>query len=181
MKRILLLMVLVLLGTSAFAQYIPDGPLQRRGSHLRAGKQTLTSGQQSLVLSDIDGVDYNKAWDKAAVLREKGNRQILKGSLCIVGGAVGLVGGYYLGMTSLLMGVIGAIDETNYGFSNGAMFLGPVSLGLFFLGLNGAVTGLFMVPIGIYRSVSGSTKMNHIVKYYNMGLTDNGIGLSFNF
>lgn len=181
MKRILLLFVLVFLGTSAFAQYIPDGLLQRRGSHLRVGKQTLTSVQQSLVLSDIDGVDYNKAWDKAAALREKGNRQILKGSLCIVGGAVGLVGGYYLGMTSLVMGVLGAIDQTNYGLSNGALFLGSVSVGMFFLGLYGAATGLFLVPIGIYRSVAGSTKMNHIVKYYNLGLTKNGVGLSFNF
>ena len=181
MKRILLLFVLVFLGTSAFAQYIPDGPLNRKGSHLRAGKQTLTARQQSLVLSDIDGVDYNKAWNRAAELREIGNRQIVRGSICIVGGAVGLVGGYYLGMTSLLMGVLGAIDEANYGLSNGAMFLGPVSVGMFSLGLYGAVTGLFMVPIGIYRSVSGSTKMNHIVKYYNMGLTKNGVGLSFNF
>ena len=181
MKRMLLLLVLVLLGTSAFGQYIPDGPLNRRGSHLRAGKQALTSGQQSLVLSDIDGVDYNNAWDRAAELRRKGNRQIVRGSLYIVGGAVGLVGGYYLGVASLVAYGIASIDQSDFVMSNAARSVGLVAVGMFTFGLYGAVTGLFMVPIGIYRSVSGSAKMNHIVKYYNMGLTKNGVGLSFNF
>lgn len=176
MKRwIIALIFLALAAGSAFAQYIPDGTVKRKGCGMKVDKQKLNWDQQSYILSDIDGKDCTKAWIKARKTRGWGIGLTTGGATVTVVGAgatmvmvlataLGVAFGAGFGaMAGSVGGEEAAQESANEAAQQVADDMEPKINACL------AVTGVGIVTtaVGIPMWISGTSKMNKIVKAYN--------------
>ena len=195
MRKFIFSLILLLLGVSAYGQYIDSTAvnhvLKRRGSALRLDGQRLSRADQMILLSDIDGVDYTEAWKKARGWRAAGIGMISGGSALAVFG----VGYTFVYLIAGMMGVaIGATASAMVG-GDGNEAAEEISNDIEPY-IN---AGLIMTGVGIGTAVAGipvtavnSHKMSKIVKQYNatqsapaaevtFGPTASGVGFAINF
>ena len=166
---------LALAAGSAFAQYIPDGTVKRKGCGMKVDKQKLNWDQQSYILSDIDGKDCTKAWIKARKTRGWGIGLTTGGATVTVVGAgatmvmvlataLGVAFGAGFGaMAGSVGGEEAAQESANEAAQQVADDMEPKINACL------AVTGVGIVTtaVGIPMWISGTSKMNKIVKAYN--------------
>ena len=176
MKRwIIALVFLALAAGSASAQYIPDGTVKRKGCGMKVDKQKLSWDQQAYILSDIDGKDCTQAWIKARKTRGWGIGLTAGGATVTVVGAgatvvmglvtaLGVAFGAGVGaMAGSVGGEEAAQESANEAANQVAEDMQPI------LDACVAVTGAGFVTtlVGIPMWISGTSKMNKIVKAYN--------------
>ena len=187
MKKIILALVLLTACAAAYGQYIPDGTAKRHGSKIRIDGQKLTPEQQIMLLSDIDGTDYNRQWNRAKATRGWGIGLTAAGGTVAVVGAGGtmvMVIATALGVVigagaGVVVGSVGgeetASETASEAANNVAEEMAPK--------INAwmAVTGVGLVStaVGIPLWVSGSKKMSKIVKTYNHAPRHSDSGLYF--
>ena len=166
---------LALAAGSASAQYIPDGTVKRKGCGMKVDKQKLTWDQQAYILSDIDGKDCTQQWIKARKVRGWGIGLTAGGATVTVVGAgatvvmlfataLGVAFGAGVGaMAGSVGGEEAAQESANEAANQVAEDMQPI------LDACVAVTGAGFVTtlVGIPMWISGTSKMNKIVKAYN--------------
>ena len=166
---------LALAAGSASAQYIPDGTVKRKGCGMKVDKQKLSWDQQAYILSDIDGKDCTQAWIKARKTRGWGIGLTAGGATMTVVGATGtLVSVVVLGFAGGLAAAFGAMagsiggeeqaqESANEAASQVTDEMTPI------VNTCLAVTAASFVTtmVGIPMWISGTSKMNKIVKAYN--------------
>ena len=200
MKKIILALVLLTACAAAYGQYIPEGTAKRHGSKISINGQKLTKEQQLVLLSDIDGQDYNRQWDKGRITRGWGMGHTIGGGTVAVVGAGGTMVMIIATALGVVIGagagaVVGSVggEETasetaSEAANNVAEEMGPK------IAAWSAVTGVGLVStaVGIPLWVTGSKKMGKIVKTYNgtsrhtdsglyFGPTASGAGLAYRF
>lgn len=211
MKRLVMILVLLMAWTGAWAQYVPDGVLKRHGNSLKIDGVRLTDVEQELVLSDIDGKDYVESWNTYSQRRKDAIKTTVVGSVELVGAAALLYGGVWLfkitGASIFAVLFVSAfvgggnqdgqqdsgLETDRMGFIIGSLM--ALDLAVVGGGIHYASTGISLLTVGIASLVKSGTKMNDIVKRYNysrlpndritgqlsLGPTNNGFGLSFTF
>jgi hypothetical protein len=190
MKRSLLTLILMLLSLGAWAQYAGTGTVTRTGARLKVDGVKLSPEDQAVLLADINGTDYNPAWDKAKAGRSAGMALTLGGGVTALGGCTVLM----LGLTTSIFGAaigatvgsIGGQESAQQAAQQGADAGQPyITAGLVAAGLGVAAMGA-----GIPVLVVNSRKLNGIVKDCNsgrpaaqltMGPTASGFGLALQF
>lgn len=201
MKKILLALILLTACAAAYGQYlpIPDGTLKRSGTKMKIDGIRLSPEQQALLLQDIDGKDYTRAWKSAKAARNWGIGLTSAGATVAVVGAGGTMVmaiaaalGVAIGASAgAIVGSVGgeeaASDSANEAANNVAEEMGPK------IAAWAAVTGAGLVStaVGIPLWVAGSNKMSKIVKTYNgshhadsglyFGPTASGAGFAYVF
>ena len=176
MKRwIIALVFLALAAGSASAQYIPDGTVKRKGCGMKVDRQKLTWDQQAYILSDIDGKDCTQAWIRARKTRGWGIGLTTGGATVTVVGAgatVVMLFATALGVAfgagvGAMAGSIGGEEQAQESANEAANQVADEMTPKINACL--AVTGVGLVTtiVGIPMWVSGTTKMNKIVKAYN--------------
>lgn len=202
MKKFVLALVLLTACAAAYAQYlpIPEGQAKRIGSKIRIDGQKLTPEQQTLLLQDIDGVDYTRKWNNARLTRNWGIGLTAAGGTVAVVGAGGtlvmvLATAFGVAIGAGAGAVVGSVggeetasDTASEAANNVAEEMGPKIAA--WMGVTGV--GLVSTAVGIPLWVVGSSKMGKIVKTYNgsarhsdsglyFGPTASGAGLAFVF
>lgn len=202
MKKFVLALVLLTACAAAYAQYlpIPEGQAKRIGSKIRIDGQKLTPEQQTLLLQDIDGVDYTRKWNNARLTRNWGIGLTAAGGTVAVVGAGGtlvmvLAAAFGVAIGAGAGAVVGSVggeetasDTASEAANNIAEEMGPKIAA--WMGVTGV--GLVSTAVGIPLWVVGSSKMGKIVKTYNgsarhsdsglyFGPTASGAGLAFVF
>ena len=199
MKKWIVTFALMLLAWGASAQIADTSyvsVLKRTGARMKLDGVRLSRVEQQQLLSDIGGVDYNDAWNKARGWRTAGISMMAGGS------AVALFGAGYA-MVYALAGVLGIIivapvaaiggeDSAQEAADDISNQMAPhITGGLItcFIGTGTAIAG---IPI----TVVNCRKMSKIVDEYNdiynpapaapeatltFGPTRSGIGLALNF
>ena len=191
------MLLLLAFSVAASAQYADGGTLKRAGGKIKLDGRKLTAEEQTLLLSDIGGIDYNEAWNQAARRRRVGNTLTIAGSAGIVLGAATTVVG---ALTSALGAVAGAVggamvgsiageeaaqDAANEGAEAGAKAGDPiVAAGVITTGV-----GVAALATGIPLLAGGCKRMNRIVAGANqarggelsLGPTPGGFGLTYRF
>ena len=157
----------------------------RKGTKIKLDGIVLTPEQQTLLLSNIDSVDYNQDWAAFKKQRHLGNGLAIGGSCFIAIGAAAEV-------VALGYVVVGALVAA---FSLGQADMDEVMkpAGYFAAGgLAAAGVGAGAMAVGIPIRVKADKKMKATCDGYNnaterveksviFGTTASGIGLSFNF
>ena len=200
MKRwIITLVFLALAAGSAYAQYIPEGTVKRKGSGMKVEKQKLDWNQQAYILSDIDGQDLTAEWIKARKLRGWGIGLTTGGATVTVVGAcatvvVGLVtalGVAFGAGAGALVGSVGGEEQAQESANEAAQQVADDMAPILNTCLIATGAGVVTTAVGIPLWVIGSKKMNRIVKAYNAGPTiayspathsvTPGVGVTINF
>ncbi len=198
MRRLFFITLFLLAAAAAAsAQFADGGTLKRAGGKIKLDGRKLTAEEQALLLSDIGGIDYNDAWNRAASRRRVGNTLTIAGSSAIVlGTATTVVGaltsaiGAVAGATGgALVGSIGgeeaAKDLANEGAEAGAKAGDPIIAA----GVITAGVGIAALATGIPLLVGGCKRLNHIVAGANqargselsLGPAPGGFGLTYRF
>lgn len=176
MKRwIIALVFLALAAGSASAQYIPDGTVKRKGSGMKVDRQKLNWDQQAYILSDINGQDLTADWIKARKTRGWGIGLTTGGATVAVVGAgatmvmvlataLGVAFGAGVGA---MAGSVGGEEQAQESANEAAQQVADEMTPKINACL--AVTGVGLVTtiVGIPTWISGTKKMNRIVKAYN--------------
>ena len=135
------------------------------------------SEAQTSLLSDVSGVDYNQALEKARKGRNTGIGLVVGGGVAVVGGGAAVV----IGLTTSVVGAavgatVGSIGGQE-GASNGAQQGSKAGDPLMTAGLIAAGAGLVATGVGIPLIV----KNNRTLKQLRLGPTGNGVGLALVF
>ena len=188
-----MLLVLLLVSFVARAQYADTdaGVLKRSGTHLKMDGVKLSREAQAALLADIDGIDYNKAWNKAKSGRNAGVWLIIGGHVVAIGGVslatLGVTASLYGALIGAMVGAIVGGEETAQQAADAGATAGD---GYIKAGLITGGVGLAAVAAGIPMVIVNSKKLNGIVDDYNaggpgaqvsLGPTTNGFGLSVRF
>lgn len=190
MRRLLLAIALLLLSGAAWAQYAGGGTVKRSGTHLVVNGQKLSEEAQAALLADINGTDYNKAWQKAKSGRGAGIGLTVGGGVALVGGGATVL----LGLTTSMLGAvfggtvgsIGGKESGQEAAQKGAEAGKPFFIG----GLIAAGAGIAGLGTGIPMIVANNKRLNNIVNTCNsgkttaqltLGPTGNGVGLALRF
>lgn len=195
MKKLLLILAFVLAGANAYAQFadstVVNHVLKRRGSHVKLDGQRLSREQQQLLLSDIDGIDYNHDWKKARGWRAAGIGMVTGGSALAVFGAgftlvYLIVGGMAVAIGATASAAVGG-DGSEAAESVSEDIEPYINAGLIMTGVGVATTAAGIPVIAV-----NCHKMSKIVKKYNatqsapaaeitFGPTASGVGFAINF
>ncbi|MBR6305502.1 MAG: hypothetical protein IKR38_01815 [Bacteroidales bacterium] len=187
MKKIILAIVLLTACAAAYGQYIPDGTAKRYGSKIRIDGQKLTPQQQVMLLSDIDGKDYNRSWKNANLTRKWGIGLTAAGGTVAVVGAGGtlvmiIATAFGVGLGAVAGAMAGSVggeeqasETASEAADNVAEEMGPK------IAAWATVTGVGLVStaVGIPLWITGSSKMGKIVKTYNGAARHADSGLYF--
>lgn len=178
MKRwIIALVFLALAAGSASAQYIPDGTVKRKGSGMKVDGQKLNWDQQAYILSDINGQDRTADWIKARKVRGWGIGLTTGGATVTVVGAgatMVMVLATALGVAfgagaGAIAGSIGGEEQAQESANEAAQQISDEMTPKINACLAVTGVGLVTTAVGIPLWVSGTKKMNKIVKAYNAG------------
>ena len=175
---------LLLFSVAASAQFADSGTLKRSGNRIKLDGRKLTAEEQTVLLSDIAGVDCNEAWSRAASHRKAGTVLTVAGSAGVVIGAATTVVG---AMTSALGAVVGATggalggaiageeaaqQAASQGADKGAKAGEPIMTA----GLITAGVGAAALATGVPLLIVHGKRMNKIVAGANQA---RGVQLSF--
>ncbi len=190
MKRWILLVAFAALCFTAQAQYATSGVLKRSGTHLKLDGVKLTPQEQATLLSDIDGTDYTRTWDKAKAWRNTGIGLTIGGGVAAVGGMgvalVGLLTSAFGATAGAVVGSIGGQESSQQAAQKGADAGKPYITG----GTVAALVGTAALAAGIPLIVVNCHKLNSVVHTYNgkrpvpqvqLGSTPNGVGAQLVF
>ena len=195
MKRCLFILLLSILGTSAWAQYVPDGKVKLRkrpGSDISmyVKKHKVTEDEKLSILSDIDGKDYTNTWKTCHTINKVGfYTSGIGAAVGLVGFGIAAYGGLGMFIESLAIGV-GRIDsggsEEDYGAAIKEKYSPYINNGSLV-----AAIGFSVWAIGGIVWAAGYIPMEYIVFKYNrsrnnastlaLGPTNSGIGMSLSF
>ncbi len=145
----------------------------------------LDNDQRSLLLSNIDAVDFNADWQKYNSRRKWGNGLVIGGSCLMGGGAV--VG--VAGMGYALVGILVTALTLGYGDTDDIF---NTAATLMLGGVVGMAAGGVALGVGIPIKAKAKKNMKRICNGYNnavekvdkeliFGSTPSGVGLSFRF
>ena len=177
MKRwIITLVFLALAVGSASAQYIPDGTVKRKGSGMKVEKQKLNWDQQAYILSDINGKDCTKDWINARRTRGWGIGLTAGGATVTVVGAgatmvmvlAAALGVAFGAGAGAIAGSVGGEEASQEAASDAAQQVADEMAPK--INACMAVTGVGFVTtiVGGSMWIAGNSKMNKIVKSYNL-------------
>ena len=157
----------------------------RKGTKIKLDGIVLDKEQQTLLLSNIDSVDYNADWVAFRKQRHTGNGLAIGGSVLVgVGAAAEVVAVGYVVVGVLVAALtLGAADMDEIMKPAGYFAAG---------GLAAAGVGAGVMAVGIPIRVKADKKMKATCERYNnatvrveksviFGSTASGVGLSFNF
>lgn len=157
----------------------------RKGTKIKLDGVVLTPEQQTLLLSNIDGYDYNEYWAHLRSKRHLGNGLAIGGSALVgVGAACEVVAVGYIVVGVLVAALtLGQADMDEIMKPAGYFAAG---------GLASAGVGASVMAVGIPIRVKADKKMKATCEGYNnaterveksviFGSTQSGIGLSYNF
>lgn len=157
----------------------------RKGTKIKLDGIVLTPEQQTLLLSNIDSVDYNEDWAAFKKKRHLGNGLAIGGSVLIGAGAAAEV----VALGYVVVGVL--VAALTLGQADMDEIMRPA--GYFAAGgLAAAGVGAGAMAVGIPIRVKADKKMKATCDGYNnaterveksviFGTTASGVGLSFNF
>lgn len=157
----------------------------RKGTKIKLDGIELTPEQQTLLLSNIDGVDFNEDWAGFRKNRRLGNGFVIGGSVLVGVGATAEV----VALGYVVVGALVAILTLGQADMNEIMKpAGYFAVG----GLAAAGVGAGALAVGIPIRVKADKKMKATCEGYNnaterveksiiFGTTASGVGLSFNF
>jgi hypothetical protein len=190
MKRIVIMIALMLLSVGAWAQYAGTGIAKRAGTHIKVDGEKLSPEDQTILLSDIGGTDFNPAWQKAKAGRNAGMGLTIGGGVVALGGCtavlLGATASIVGGAAGAIFGSIGGEEGAQQGAEAGASAGKPYITG----GLIAAGAGLAAMGAGIPMLAVNCKKLNNIVGSYNavgpeaqlsLGPTGNGFGITLSF
>ena len=175
MKRCILILFLLTLSLAASAQYV-----HRRGGHMTRDKEKIALEEQQLILSDINGIDYNGVWKDYNGWRKTGLGLTIGGSVVAGGGALTFLTGALVSMLGAAVGAVGGAVGGSVGGSAGAQSGAqagaeagvkagqPIMTG----GLIAMGVGAVALGAGIPVLVVNCKRMNRIVADYNGTLPD---------
>ena len=181
MKKLLLALALMTACFAASAQYLPVGVAKRSGGHIKIDGERLTTEQQALFLSDINGQDFTAQWKKNNSWRKTGIWLTSVGGAAVVGGlgttligAVAMIFGVAIGASTaaVVAGTASGGDEqassdaANEAANNAAEGIAPIMN----TGLAITAVGTVSMVAGIPMIVVNCSKMNKIVKAHNNSL-----------
>jgi hypothetical protein len=157
----------------------------RKGTKIKLDGTVLTREQQTLLLSNIDSIDYNEAWGEYRKQRHLGNGLVIGGSVFIGVGAAAEV----VALGYVVVGAIVAIFTFGQADMNEVMKpAGYFAAG----GLASAAVGAGALSVGIPIRVKADKKMKATCEGYNnateriekeviFGNTGSGVGLALRF
>ena len=157
----------------------------RKGTKIKLDGTVLTKEQQALLLSDIDGIDYNEDWAGFAKQRRLGNGLTIGGSVFVGVGAAAEV----VALGYVVVGVLVAAFSLGQADMNEVMKpAGYFAAG----GMASAAVGAGLLAFGIPIRVKADKKMKATCEGYNnatervekeiiFGGTNSGVGIAFNF
>lgn len=176
MKRCILILFLLMLSLAASAQYV-----HRRGGHMTRDKEKIALEEQQLILSDINGIDYNGVWKDYNGWRKTGLGLTIGGSVVAGGGALTFLTGALVSMLGAAVGAVGgaavggsvggsagAQSGAQAGAEAGVKAGQPIMTG----GLIAMGVGAVALGAGIPVLVVNCKRMNRIVADYNGTLPD---------
>lgn len=189
MKKTFMILALLLLSVgAAWAQYA--GTVGRTGTTITVNGEKLTPEKQAALLADVNGTDYNPAWQKAKAGRNTGMWLTIGGGVVILGGSVASLMGVTASLAGAsigaIVGSIGGEQGAQQGAQSGATAGKPLATG----GLIAAGAGVVAMAVGIPTLVSNNRSLNGIVDKCNTGRTGaqlslvptgNGLGLVLEF
>lgn len=157
----------------------------QKGTKIKLDGIVLTPEQKSLLLSDIDSVDFNPAWKQYARQRRTGNGLVIGGSCLIGAGAACEV----VALGYVLVGVI--VAAFSFGQADLDQLMKPAGY-LAVGGVASAAVGAGGLAVGIPIRVKADKKMKAVCEQYNnatvrvekeviFGGTASGVGIALNF
>lgn len=157
----------------------------RKGTKIKLDGIVLDKDQQALLLSNIDGVDYNEAWADFRGQRRLGNGLVIGGSVLIGVGAAAEV----VALGYVVVGVLVAAFSLGQADMNEVMKPAGYFAGG---GAASAALGAGTLAFGIPIRVKADKKMKATCEGYNnaservskeviFGGTNSGVGIAFNF
>ena len=188
MKKFILLFLL-LAGTQAFAQYVPEwhqGELKKKGTVLALQGEKLDKATTLAILDQVGGPDMVAAWDKYR--KERG-----WGIGLTAGGYTLAAASFCFGGVYLMAGIIGTVFAAIGGqeaVDNMWADLGPMVQ----IGAVGTVTGLVVGTTGVVILCVGNGNMRKLARTCDaaglepvpaaeltFGPTPSGVGLALRF
>lgn len=176
MKRWLLVVFFLTLSLAASAQYI-----HRKGGHITRDGEKISLEEQQLILSDINGIDFNSDWHSFDTWRKTGLGLTIGGSIVAGGGALTFLTGALVSMLGAAVGAVGgaavggavggnegAQSGAQAGASAGVQAGQPIMTG----GLIATVVGTVALGAGIPLLVVNSKRMNRITADYNANIPE---------
>lgn len=157
----------------------------RKGTKVKLDGIVLTPEQQTLLLSNIDGIDYNEDWAGFRKQRRLGNGLAIGGSVLIGAGAAAEV----VALGYVVVGALVAVFSFGQADMNEVMRpAGYFAAG----GMASAAVGAGVMAFGIPIRVKADKKMKTTCEGYNnatervekeviFGATASGVGIAFNF
>ena len=190
MKRWILLALLLVIALPSPAQYV-----NRKGTHLVRDGQKLSREEQAQLLADIDGNDYNPAWNRAAIWRNTGlGLTIGGGTLLGVGAGVTVFGVIVAAVGTAVGAAAGAVAGGSSGAQQGAQAGVKAGQPIITGGLITGAVGVVALGVGIPVLAVNGKKLNSIAKAYNQtqvpeekpvevafGPAPSGIGITLTF
>ena len=157
----------------------------RKGVKIKLDGTVLDKEQQALLLSNIDGVDYNEEWAAFRKQRHLGNGLAIGGSVLVGAGAAAEV----VALGYVIVGVLVAAFTLGQADMDEVMKpAGYFAAG----GLASAAVGAGVMAVGIPIRIKADKKMKATCEGYNnatervekeliFGATNSGVGIAFNF
>lgn len=162
MKRLFFTLFLLLFSLGALAQYAVPGTVTRSGTHLKVDGERISPEQQILLLSNIDGTDFNPAWNKAVSGRNLGIGLTVGGGVAALGGGaltlIGIATSVIGAATGAVVGSIGGPDTAHDAAESGASAGKPYTTA----GLITAGAGIVALGAGIPMIISNNRRLNGI-------------------
>ena len=171
------------------------GELQKKGTRLAIDGEKLPKDVQTLILSDIEGVDFNPQWNKYTKEAQAGLWTLVGGSVLFLGGGTyfTVLGIAYVLGVSIGVGVGAVVTGGQVDLSGVGDSVAEGMRGKFIAAEVMTAAGLVGMTTGIVLLCVGHSNLKKIVKYCNsigspetayfdFGTTaSGGIGLTFNF
>ena len=182
MKQLFFTLLFLALTFSSQAQIA-----KRSHSRIKVNGTVLSEQEKTRLLSDINGIDYNEAWKRAASGRKVGTGLTIGGAIATGVGLITFAGGIVItSIGAVVGGTAGAIaGQAQEGAQQGAQAGAPyITAGAI---VGGA--GVIALGTGIPLLIVNNKKMNRILDQYNstqavqvtFGPTASGIGLCMSF
>ena len=191
------MLLLLTCSVGASAQFADGGALKRSGNKIKVDGRKLTAEEQTLLLSDIAGIDYNEAWSREVNHRNAGLALTIAGSAGVVlGAATTVVGaltsaiGAVAGATGgAIVGSIGGEQAAQEAASEGANEGAKAGEPIMTAGLIATGVGAAALATGVPLLIVHCKRMNTIVAGANqargaelsLAPCNGGIGIALRF
>ena len=182
MKRLFTILLFLALATSAWAQYIPEGPLEikpppRINFNFRIDGKRLSQAEQLAIFSDINGTDYTKTWNTCRIINNISVYTFGAGTaVCLLG--IGYTAYYTMPQSMKDYFGIGknSTEEMNQAHAEKGEIVGEIGLYIMTLGYTAWWLGSYL-PMRYLVFIYNNEGRKHS-SALSFGPTRNGIGLA---